>query len=77
MSAPNKKKNQIELEENLLDQEHYISPEQQKYYDDIFEEPENITQSMAPKELIQTKVQIKNVQFVSILIMTMIYLLEG
>ena len=36
MSAPNKKKNQIELEENLLDQEHYISPEQQKYYDDIF-----------------------------------------
>ena len=49
MSAPNKKKNLIELEENLLDQEHYISPEQQKYYDDIFEEPENITQSNGTK----------------------------
>lgn len=48
MSAP-KKKNLIELEENLLDQEHYISPEQQKYYDDIFEEPENITQSNGTK----------------------------
>ena len=44
MSA-SKRNNQMEFEENLSDQEQYNSSEQQKYYDDIFEDPEKAVQA--------------------------------
>ena len=48
MSTP-KRNNQIELEENPLGQEQYISPEKQKYYDTFFEDPEKAIQSNGTK----------------------------